>query len=389
MEQTGSQGPRNASNVAPALTQQQQPIIFHHTSLVDDKAAAREQLEKDSFMRWVVVGLLVLVVLLGVGVIVSVVVLLLVPTTTTTTSSASDLDAPTSFPTDEGNDTSCPMLDSLERLTPNGMTVSLDTRGAFFDPLEYNITGCGQIEDLQSNGVWYALMGTGMALTISTCTQVFPSFDSQLVVYTLGNQTMGGCTEELECVASNDNFCGLQSSVTFVSKSDQTYFVYVSGTNLAIPRLATSSSDGEFSLTASTSPEGSCQGAESIVPSANGHLPVIHVGELLPGTFSIDPCNPTAQQTTHEGEQWYTVTGTGKYLVASTCHYLSNFEARLSVFSGTQCDVLTCVSGDGDDCGNGNEINWFAEEGTNYFLVVYTPTLVPDVQFGLSIQEVW
>jgi hypothetical protein len=377
MEQIGSQGQRNAS---------QQPII-HQTTVVDSKAAAWERQERDNLMQWVILVLLFLVLVLG-GAIVAIVLVLLLPTTTSTAVSDPTPDptsSPTGVPGNEKNFTICPMLDSIERLTPDGMTLSLDTHGASFDPLEYDtVMGCGQIEELQSDGVWYAVIGTGKTMTISTCTQFFTFFDTQLLVYTLANQTTG-CEDGLECVAWNDNFCGLQSAVSFVSKTDQPYFVYVSGTTFA--RLFSTPSQGEFSLTVSTSPEGSCQGAESIVPSKNGDLPVIHVGELLGGTFGMDPCNP--EQQTHTGEQWYTVTGTGKYLVASTCHDLSNFEARLSVYTGRTCDDLTCVADDGVDCGNGREINWFAEEGTKYYLLVYTPNFALDVQFGLSVKEIW
>jgi hypothetical protein len=398
--QPGSQGPLVPQ--APPAPVQQQPI-FHQTTIVDSKAAARERREKDQLMRWVVLVLLFLAIVLAV---VIVVVVVLLRNNSSTAKSDPDPDA-TSFPTSSpwGNDTNiatiypsgtldpslensnlafCPMLDSYEPLIPDGPTLRLDTRGASFNPLEYSmVMGCGQIEELQSDGVWYVLVGTGKTLTISTCTQFFPSFDTQLVVYTPVNQTTG-CADGLECVTSNNNFCGLQSLVTFVSKDNQLYFVYVSGTTGA-PQFETAS-EGEFSLSVSTSPEGSCQGATAIVPSAYGQLPVINVGELLGGTFSIDPCNPDLQ--TRTGERWYTVTGTGKYLVASTCHQLSNFEARLAVYTGQQCDVLTCISADDDDCGNGNELSWFAEEDTNYFLLVYTPTYVPDVQFGLTVQEI-
>jgi hypothetical protein len=405
-EEAESRGQRIAlpqvhvEHVPPAPAQQQP--IFHQTTVVDSKAAARERREKDRLMRWVVLILLFFAIVLAVVIVV--VVVLLRNNNNTTTGPGGPTNSPTStpVPSNESNLTMvpsgdatlspsmewnfefCPMFDSTEPLIPDGQTLRLDTIGASFDPLGDNmITGCGQIEELQSNGVWYALLGTGNTLTVSTCTQFFPSFDTQLLVYTQVNQTTG-CADGLECVTSNDNFCGLQSSVTFMSKGNQLYFVYISGTASA-PQFDTPS-EGEFSLSVSSSPEGSCQGATSIVPSASGQLPVIIVGGLLGGTFSIDPCNPELQ--TRTGERWYTVTGTGKYLVASTCHSPSKFEARLAVYTGPQCDVLTCISADDDDCGNGNQISWFAEEGTNYFLLVYTPTFVPDVQFALTIQEV-
>ncbi|CAB9517069.1 expressed unknown protein [Seminavis robusta] len=404
--------------VQPPTAAVQQPI-FHQTTVVDGKAAARERREKDQMMRWVIGVLLCLAIVLA-AVILVVVVLLRNGTTTQSIPSPAPAPTPSStssptfstsppgnqtlfptgngtgnatmfpstmFPTTEGSNSleQCPPLDSITPLTPNGITQQLSTVGTSFDPTQYGLMSCGIIGELAADGVWFAMIGDGDVVTISTCTQFYPSFDTQLVVFTPVNQTVG-CREGLECVTSNDNFCGQQSSVTFIAQENTLYFVYVSGMTAA-PQFV-SPTEGDFSLTVSTSPEGSCQGAIGpLVPSPSNQLPVIVVGDLLGGTFGVDPCNPDLQ--TRTGEFWYKVTGTGTIVAASTCHALSNFQARLAVYSGLSCDVLMCVTANDEDCGNGSEINWFAEAGTEYYLLVYTPVFVPDSQFGITIQEIF
>ena len=77
--------------------------------------------------------------------------------------------------------------------------------------------------------VWFSLVGTGEALTVSTCTgtSLDDSFlDTILVVYT------GNCTLGLTCVAGNndddrDSCPGPQSGVSWQSEVDVIYFVRV------------------------------------------------------------------------------------------------------------------------------------------------------------------
>lgn len=66
---------------------------------------------------------------------------------------------------------------------------------------------------------WYAVPGTGAAITVETCQS---TFDTKLWVYT------GSCAA-LDCVAGNDDACGLQSIVSFQSELGETYLVAVGG----------------------------------------------------------------------------------------------------------------------------------------------------------------
>jgi hypothetical protein len=174
--------------------------------------------------------------------------------------------------------------------------------------------------------------------------------------------------------------------VSFLAERGRLYFVYVNG-RTANPIAGTSASEGEFSLTLATTPEGSCQsaiGPLEIQPN-NGQLPVIRQGELMGGTFGVDPCNP--ELATRTGEVWYKVTGNGQTVVASTCHSISNFPARLAVYTGS-CDNLVCETAEDSDCGNGSSITWATEAGEEYYLLVYSPSFVPDIEFGLTVRQI-
>lgn len=96
-------------------------------------------------------------------------------------------------------------------------TVTGSTIGATSDAaLGSCSTGTG---GTPTNGVWYKLVGDGSLVTVSLCGS---AYDTKLHVYT-------GTCGSLTCVTSNDDFCGLQSQVTFVATAGVDYFIVVNG----------------------------------------------------------------------------------------------------------------------------------------------------------------
>lgn len=63
--------------------------------------------------------------------------------------------------------------------------------------------------------------GTGEKLTVDTCKDT--KFDTKLSIYT------GSSCDALECVAGNDDACGLQSSITWESDTGKRYWILVHG----------------------------------------------------------------------------------------------------------------------------------------------------------------
>jgi hypothetical protein len=70
-------------------------------------------------------------------------------------------------------------------------------------------------------GVWYRVQGDGNQLTAELCNGT--SFDAKLSVY------CGDCPDGLQCVAGNDDTCGLQSQVSWCSQSGSDYLLLVHG----------------------------------------------------------------------------------------------------------------------------------------------------------------
>jgi hypothetical protein len=68
---------------------------------------------------------------------------------------------------------------------------------------------CGSATASVSPGVWFKVVGDGMNIEASTCGGA--SFDTHISFYT------GRCGS-LECVVGNDDFCGSQSSVLWLSE---------------------------------------------------------------------------------------------------------------------------------------------------------------------------
>lgn len=97
-----------------------------------------------------------------------------------------------------------------------GSTITGNTEGAFPD-ISQGI--CEGSNLLPGHGVWYQIQGDGSIMTLDLCAS---SFDTKVHVYE-------GACGSLRCVASNDDACGAQSSLSFPSLPNQTYYILVSG----------------------------------------------------------------------------------------------------------------------------------------------------------------
>ena len=68
----------------------------------------------------------------------------------------------------------------------------------------------------------------------------------------------------------------------------------------------------------------------------------------LPATVTAQTCLASTDDTGFCGTSapglgvWYTVTGTGNLLIASTCKSGSDFDTKIQVFTGS-CDKLVCT----------------------------------------------
>lgn len=65
---------------------------------------------------------------------------------------------------------------------------------------------------------------------------------------------------------------------------------------------------------------------------------------------------------------WYSVTGTGNMITASTCSF-AGFETMISVWTGS-CSSLTCIDGNDDDCSLRSQVTWTSNSLQTYYIYV-------------------
>jgi hypothetical protein len=105
---------------------------------------------------------------------------------------------------------------------------------------------CGT--SITTGGVWYSAIGTGTTMTASLCNDE-TNWDTKLSVY------CPDCIDPL-CVGGNDDYCGLQSQVSWCSQLGATYLILVHGYGGA---------QGEFQLDVYDD-GASCSGAVACLP---------------------------------------------------------------------------------------------------------------------------
>lgn len=105
-----------------------------------------------------------------------------------------------------------------------GQTIAGSTVAATVDAVGTCVTALGT-----ARGVWYTFAGDGSTTTLSLCGS---GYDTKIGVFS------GSCGT-FTCITGNDDFCGLQSQVTFTANLGTTYYVLVTGFG---------TSNGAFSL---------------------------------------------------------------------------------------------------------------------------------------------
>lgn len=195
-------------------------------------------------------------------------------------------------------------------------------------------------------GNYYTFIGTGELIELALCNS---NFDTKIQVFT-------GACDALACVDGNDDSCGLQSEVDFLSEVGVEYTIYVFG-------FGSSTGDYELTVTCIAAPQG-CLDAESVV-----------CGDVVTGTTVGAPLSDTPLEdcgsvgATDTPGVWFTFTGTGESTEFSLLN--STYDTALQVYSGS-CDQLTCIEGN-DDFGNSEQskLEFVTTVGTEYLIYVY------------------
>lgn len=203
-----------------------------------------------------------------------------------------------------------------------------------------------------SPGVWYEVAGNGQPITVSTCNGA--NFDTKIGVY------KGGCGG-LYCIGGNDdspNCTFFSSEVTFASEVGVSYKVLIHGFG---------STTGNFTISAAAnSAVASNATCATAAPATCGQ--VIN-GTTTGGSISTAPtCDGVS--ITSPGV-WYSFTGSGGPMVLTTCGTNTNFDTRLSIFTGS-CGNFTCAGSNDDYCGLQSRVELSSTvSGTTYYALVH------------------
>ncbi len=307
--------------------------------------------------------------------------------------------------------------ETAEPITTLPALVAGDTRRSLSPD---QLGDCGDGSDGTRGGLWYTVVGTGNELIATTCeAAAFPgstATDSMLRVYT------GGCADPV-CVGGNDDGCSspfarAASTVAWESEAGVTYRILVSGwmasfgafelsvfENSTVPccfpdatcmelNAGDCAAMGGVANTDATDcasavcpdlrpPNDFCDGAEVI------DWPAVVPGDTSTATSDDAPtCGDVVSE--HRGV-WYSVTGTGRELMATTCSLLvaqpgrTTFPMRFSVYQS--CGELVCVDAVPSPCafGTGSSVTFCADEDETYLIHLHadTPTLAG--VFDLSV----
>lgn len=117
-------------------------------------------------------------------------------------------------------------------------------------------------------------------------------------------------------------------------------------------------------LTITPLPNDNCEGAFSVT-CGNTYL-----GSTTSATLD-NPGTCNGNTVTAPGV-WYKITGNNQWIEAGLCSALTNYDTKISVYSG-DCNSLVCVTSDDDGCdpGTASIVKWMALSGVDYFILVH------------------
>ena len=226
-----------------------------------------------------------------------------------------------------------------------GDTIFGDTTSATFDDVGF----CGTSNT--APGVWYEVTGTGNGMIASTCDQA--DYDTKISVF-------DGSGVNPVCIGGNDDAAGCSgftTEFTWPTTPGVPYKILVHGF---------ASATGSFDLTLTEVISSGNDSYESPTP--------INIGETVSGSTTAATLDGVAfcgTSNTAPGV-WYTVTGNGDTLTASTCNQ-ANYDTKISIFDATGGGQV-CVDGQDDAAGCAGfttELSWPSVAGVPYNILVH------------------
>ena len=228
-------------------------------------------------------------------------------------------------------------------------------------------------------GVWYEL-GTNeqrRAFRASTCNEA-TDFDTKLSVF------VGDSCSELSCVGVSDDDvdCSTKSTITWRAPPGERFYVQVHGYFATKPMGNFGLSIDEFTVAGNDE----CADAPFISPSSE----IVTLGSTSDAL--VDDLAPFCYLPIGTPGVWYRILGTGASMRVSTCTNATNFDTRIAVYGGEDCDSLRCIyanSDSGEICNtnaDASAVDWKTAVGETYHILVFgAPRESGD--FGLKLME--
>ncbi len=222
--------------------------------------------------------------------------------------------------------------------------------------------------------VWFSSLGVGKLITLTTCNPG-TNFDTEIIVLT------GNC-ESLGCMYFNDDNSAscpsnnLASTLTFQGAVGVLYYIAITGHEGAAGQFELSVTlldilDSRRALNNDCGSAIRLSSGESVVGNTTQEGVTASNLELCPGS-SIDQETWYSADDKASPDLWYSVVGTGRTLIASTCFPETTFDTMLFVYKGTcNSDVFTCIEYDDDFCSHlAAWVSWPSEIGVIYYIRV-------------------
>jgi len=187
---------------------------------------------------------------------------------------------------------------------------------------------------------------------IQTCNS---SFNTLLAVYTGSAFSGGGLT----LVTSNDNGCGLQSSVTLSATANTVYRITVDGG----PGISNVPETGTIELDIASAPTNDLLADAT---SITGFPTAVTASTLLASAEASEPAHGTVAAA---HSIWYRWTApTGGPVTIDTCG--SSVDTTLSVYSDGASFPLTSLAENNDSCGSQSRVTVPTTSGTAYVIAI-------------------
>ena len=229
-----------------------------------------------------------------------------------------------------------------------------------------NVESCGYTGYHTAPGLWFSVEGTGEILEVSTCGSM-KDLDTQISVF--GN----GCYS-LQCIGGTgqDYPCGDNGSVKWKTEMGEIYHIFVSGRSSRV---------GDFVLDIKE------------VSRINGYsCPAALSLDMGATTFASSTLDAPSQPVELcDGSSavrgvWHELIGTGKAMRISACNDETDFDVRLSLYTGS-CDGLSCVANTRSKCGERDEILVTTHAGHKYYVFVHGPDSFSIGNYRLDVDE--